>query len=349
MKIFKLFLIVSLVIVSCKTVKYPDLSDGLYADIQTNKGDILVKLHADIVPMTVANFVSLAEGNNPKMIDSMKGKPFYDGVKFHRVIKDFMVQAGQPKGQGRRSVGYSFEDEFPLNETGQLIYKHDSEGVLSMANAGPATNSSQFFITHKATPWLDGKHSVFGKVTYGQNIVDTIAQNDIIEKVDIIRVGKSAKKFDAADVFLQELNNAEERKKERRRKIAAAKEKIRKDMDYYSSSVTSSGLRFLQIEKGTGKKVNPDLPTTVHYHLYDDLGNKIASSLDQKEPFTFTINDPNLPLIAGWKEGAMMMSEGGKARLFIPSYLGYGEVGRLPVIKPNTDLIFEIHVLKVGK
>ncbi len=214
MKIFKLFLIVSLVIVSCKTVKYPDLSDGLYADIQTNKGDILVKLHADIVPMTVANFVSLAEGNNPKMIDSMKGKPFYDGVKFHRVIKDFMVQAGQPKGQGRRSVGYSFDDEFPLNETGQLIYKHDSEGVLSMANAGPATNSSQFFITHKATPWLDGKHSVFGKVTYGQNIVDTIAQNDIIEKVDIIRVGKSAKKFDAADVFLQELNNAEERKKE---------------------------------------------------------------------------------------------------------------------------------------
>ncbi|MFY7672376.1 peptidylprolyl isomerase [Tenacibaculum sp. MEBiC06402] len=347
MKIVKLIIAFSLLIVSCKTVKYPDLAEGLYADIQTNKGDILIKLHSDIVPMTVANFVSLAEGNNPKMVDSMKGKPFYEGVKFHRVIKDFMIQGGQPKGGGR--VGYTFDDEFPLNEKGQLIYKHDSAGVLSMANAGPATNSSQFFITHKATPWLDGKHSVFGKVTYGQNVVDTIVQNDVINKVEIIRVGESAKEFNAPNVFLQELENAEERRKERKRKIAIAKEKIRKEMDYYSSKVTSSGLHFLQLQKGTGKKVNPDLPTTVHYTLYDDLGNKIASSLDQKTPFTFTINDANYPLIAGWKEGASMMYEGEKARLFIPSYLGYGEVGRLPVIKPNTDLIFEIEILKVGK
>lgn len=347
MKIVKLIVAFTVLIVSCKTVKYPDLAEGLYADIQTNKGDILIKLHADIVPMTVANFVSLAEGNNPKLLDSLKGKPFYEGVKFHRVIKDFMIQAGQPKGGGR--LGYSFDDEFPLNEQGQLIYKHDSEGVLSMANAGPATNSSQFFITHKATPWLDGKHSVFGKVTYGQNVVDTILQNDVINKVDIIRVGQSAKEFNAPNVFLQELENAEERKKERKRKIAVAKEKVRKEMDYYSSQVTSSGLHFLQLQKGTGDKVNPDLPTTVHYTLYDDLGNKIASSLDQNKAFTFTINDPNYPLIAGWKEGASMMYEGEKARLFIPSYLGYGEVGRLPVIKPNTDLIFEIEILKVGK
>jgi peptidyl-prolyl cis-trans isomerase A (cyclophilin A) len=347
MKLIKLIVAFSFLIVSCKTVKYPDLAEGLYADIQTNKGDILIKLHSDIVPMTVANFVSLAEGNNPKMVDSMKGKPFYEGVKFHRVIKDFMIQGGQPKGGGR--VGYTFDDEFPLNEKGQLIYKHDSPGVLSMANAGPATNSSQFFITHKATPWLDGKHSVFGKVTYGQNVVDTIAQNDVINKVDILRIGKSAKEFNAPNIFLKELANAEERKKERKRKIAIAKEKVRKEMDYYSSQVTSSGLHFLQLQKGTGEKVNPDLPTTVHYTLYDDLGNKIASSLDQNKTFTFTINDPNYPLIAGWKEGAKMMREGEKARLFIPSYLGYGEVGRLPVIKPNTDLIFEIEILKVGK
>lgn len=336
-------------LVSCKTVKYPDLAEGLYADIQTSKGDILIKLHADIMPMTVANFVSLAEGNNPKMIDSLKGKPFYEGVKFHRVIKNFMIQAGEPKGNSKGSVGYTFEDEFPMNESGQLIYKHDAEGVLSMANAGPSTNSSQFFITHKATPWLDGKHSVFGKVTYGQNIVDTIVQNDMIEKVQILRVGKNAKQFNAPDVFLQELNNVEERKKERQKKIAIAKEKIKKNMDYYSASVTSSGLRFLQLQQGKGAKVNPDLPTKVHYTLFDDLGNKIASSLDQNKAFTFTINDSNYPLIAGWKEGAKMMREGEKARLFIPSYLGYGEVGRLPVIKPNTDLIFEIEILKVGK
>lgn len=349
MKSLKIIVLLAVFIVSCKTVKYPDLAEGLYADIQTNKGDILVKLHADEVPMTVANFVSLAEGTNPKVTDSLKGKPYYDGIKFHRVIKDFMIQGGDPTGTGRGSAGYRFDDEFPLNEKGELIHKHNGPGVLSMANGGPGTNSSQFFITHKETPWLDGKHSVFGKVTRGQNIVDTIVQNDYINKVDIIRVGKNAKNFNASEVFLSELDNAEEREKERKRKIAIAKEEVKKNFDYYSSKVTSSGLRFVKLKEGTGKKVNPDQPTTVHYTLYDDLGNKIASSLDQNEAFTFTINDPKYPLIAGWKEGAKMMREGEKSRLFIPSYLGYGEVGRLPVIKPNTDLIFEIEVLKVGK
>ncbi|WP_442265674.1 peptidylprolyl isomerase [Tenacibaculum sp. ZS6-P6] len=346
------FLIISLVVIifsSCKTVKYPELKDGLYADIQTNKGDILIKLHSEIVPMTVANFVSLAEGNNPKVTDSLKGKPFYDGIKFHRVIKNFMIQGGDPTGTGRGSGGYRFDDEFPLNEKGELIFKHDSAGVLSMANSGPATNSAQFFITHKETPWLDGKHSVFGKVTYGQNIVDTIVQNDFINKVEIIRVGKKAKDFNAPEVFLTELSNSEERKKERERKIKIAKENLKKELDYYSAITTKSGLKILKIKETSGNKVNPDLPTTVHYMLQDDLGNKIASSRDQNQPFTFTINDPNYPLIAGWKEGAKLLKEGEKARLFIPSYLGYGEVGRLPVIKPNTDLIFEIEVLKVGK
>ncbi len=350
MKSFKFLIVIAiLVLSSCKTVKYPELSDGLYADIQTNKGDILIKLHSEIVPMTVANFVSLAEGTNPKVTDSLKGKPYYDGIKFHRVIKDFMVQGGDPTGTGRGNGGYRFDDEFPLNEKGELIYKHNSAGTLSMANSGPSTNSSQFFITHKETPWLDGKHSVFGKVTYGQNIVDTIVKNDYINKVEIIRVGKKAKKFNAAEVFLAELSNADERKKERETKIKIAKENLRKELKYYDAITTKSGLKVVKIKETTGKKVNPDLPTTVHYTLLDDLGNKIASSVDQNQPFTFTINDPNYPLIAGWKEGASMLKEGEKARLFIPSYLGYGEVGRLPVIKPNTDLIFEIEVLKVGK
>ncbi|WP_075341961.1 peptidylprolyl isomerase [Tenacibaculum agarivorans] len=350
MKPIKFILVLVIAVLSsCKTAKYPELTDGLYADIQTNRGDILVKLHSDVMPMTVANFVSLAEGNNPKLNDSLKGKPYYDGIKFHRVIKDFMIQGGDRSGTGRGSTGYRFEDEFPLNDKGELIYKHDSAGVLSMANAGPATNSSQFFITHKETPWLDGKHSIFGKVTYGQNIVDTIVQNDVINKVDIIRVGKTAKNFDAPQIFLTELDNAKAREEERQRKIKTAKENIKKEFKYYDAETTSSGLKVLQLKAGTGKKVNPNLPTTVHYTLLDDLGNKIDSSLDRKQPFTFTINDPNYPLISGWKEGASLLHEGEKARLFIPSYLGYGEVGRLPVIKPNTDLIFEIEVLKVGK
>ncbi|WP_299624365.1 peptidylprolyl isomerase [uncultured Tenacibaculum sp.] len=350
MKSIKFLIALTIIAISsCKTVKYPELAEGLYADIQTNKGDILIKLHSEIVPMTVANFVSLAEGNNPKVTDSLKGRPFYDGIKFHRVIKDFMIQGGDPTGTGRGSGGYRFDDEFPLNENGELIFKHDSAGILSMANSGPATNSAQFFITHKETPWLDGKHSVFGKVTYGQNIVDTIVQNDYINKVEIIRVGKKAKDFNAPEVFLTELSNSEEREKERIRKIKIAKENVKKELDYYSAFTTKSGLKVVKLKETTGKKVNPDLPTTVHYTLLDDLGVKIASSLDQRQPFTFTINDPNYPLIAGWKEGASLLKEGEKARLFIPSYLGYGEVGRLPVIKPNTDLIFEIEVLKVGK
>lgn len=350
MKSIKFLIVLSVILLSsCKTVKYPELTDGLYADIQTNKGDILIKLHSEIVPMTVANFVSLAEGNNPKLLDSLQGKPYYDGVKFHRVIKNFMIQGGQPKGNQRMDTGYKFEDEFPLNEKGELIYKHDSAGILSMANAGPATNSTQFFITHKDTPWLDGKHSVFGKVTYGQNIVDTIVQNDYINKVEIIRVGKKARKFNAPEVFLTELSNSEAREKERKEKIKIAKENIKRELRYYDAFTTKSGLKVVKLKETSGAKVNPDLPTTVHYTLQDDLGNKIASSIDQNQPFTFTINDLNYPLIAGWKEGAALLKEGEKARLFIPSYLGYGEVGRLPVIKPNTDLIFEIEVLKVGK
>ena len=149
MKFYKVLIVVLVLFSACKSVKYPDLENGLYADIQTNRGDILIKLHEQEVPMTVANFVSLAEGDNPKMTDSLKGKPYYNSTKFHRVIKDFMVQGGDITGTGSGNAGYRFGDEFPMNENGELIYKHDSPGVLSMANSGKATNSSQFFITHK--------------------------------------------------------------------------------------------------------------------------------------------------------------------------------------------------------
>ncbi len=350
MKSIKLVVyLLAIIVSSCKSVKYPELTDGLYADIQTNKGDILIKLYSDAVPMTVANFVSLVQGNNPEVTDSLRGKPYYDGLKFHRVIKDFMIQGGDPTGTGNGDAGYLFDDEFPLNGKGKLIYKHDAAGILSMANSGPATNSSQFFITHKETPWLDGKHSVFGKVIYGQNIVDTIVQNDYINKVGIIRIGKVAKKFNAPEIFLNELANSDTRKEERKRKIKIFKENIKKELGYYKSKTTDSGLKILRLQEGKGKKVTPDFPTTAHYTLFDDLGNKIASSIDQKQPFTFVVNNSKLPLIAGWKEGVLMLREGEKARFFIPSYLGYGEVGRLPLIKPNTNLIFEIEVLKVGK
>jgi len=168
--------------------------DGLYARMNTNKGEILLQLEHEKTPLTVANFVGLAEGQieNTAKPD---GEPYYDGIIFHRVINDFMIQAGDPTATGGGGPGYKFKDEFHKD------LKHNSDGILSMANAGPKTNGSQFFITHKATPWLDGKHSVFGRVKEGQEVVNAIEQGDTILSVRILRVGKDAKNFDAPAVF----------------------------------------------------------------------------------------------------------------------------------------------------
>ena len=193
-KMKKLFggLLIMIVTFACAAKdQYPE---GLYAKINTTKGTILIKLEMEKTPMTVANFVGLAEGkikNNKKP----NGTPFYDGIKFHRVIANFMIQCGDPTGTGAGEIGYAFKDEFDAS------LKHDRAGTLSMANKGPATNSSQFFITHKDTPWLDGKHTVFGYVIEGLSTIDLIAQGDEITTVEIIRSGKAANKFDAPSVF----------------------------------------------------------------------------------------------------------------------------------------------------
>jgi peptidyl-prolyl cis-trans isomerase A (cyclophilin A) len=188
--------------------KEPKMEDGIYAEFTTTKGVIIIKLEHEKVPMTVANFVGLAEGNFT--VDSIVyDKPFYDGLLFHRVIADFMVQGGDPDGNGSGGPKHRFADEFDAS------LKHSGPGVLSMANSGPATNGSQFFITHKATPWLDGKHSVFGYVVSGQDVVNAIATGDTMNTVTILRVGKVAKKWDASAVFAQViLDQTPERQKE---------------------------------------------------------------------------------------------------------------------------------------
>ena len=195
MKQFIYLLLVSLFFISCKEDQYRDLGDGIYADIKTSKGNIIVVLEYEKTPITVANFIALAQGKNPFVSQEYKEKPFYDGLKFHRVINDFMIQGGDPLGDGTGSPGYKFKDEFNPS------LKHNKAGVLSMANAGEGTNGSQFYITHKETPWLDFKHTVFGEVVQGMEVVNLIEMGDLIENVTILVRGSKAKKFDAIKTF----------------------------------------------------------------------------------------------------------------------------------------------------
>lgn len=338
-------LVFAVLFTACKAAKYPALEDGLYADVQTNKGDILLKLHAKDVPLTVANFVALAEGSHPKMADSLKGKKFYDGIKFHRVIANFMIQSGDPLGTGAGNAGYRFADEFPTDSIGGLIYKHDGAGVLSMANSGPKTNSSQFFITHKETPWLDRKHSVFGKVEIGQNVVDSIAKNDVINTIDIIRVGSFAKNFNASEVFETELANVEIKEKAYQEKLAKLKEAFLKEKGKDKAVTTASGLGVLELKKGNGKKFNSAVPASMHYTVSLADG-KLIQSTDGKDPFTFTLDKQ--PMIGGVTEALKDMRVGDKKRLFIPYYLGYGEkvYGPFPA---KSDIVFDLELVKVGK
>ena len=180
------------------------MQDGIYAKFNTSKGEILVKLTHDKTPGTVGNFVALAEGKQKNSVKA-EGEAYYDGLKFHRVIPDFMIQGGCPQGTGTGDAGYKFDDEFHPELT------HDAPGVLSMANAGPGTNGSQFFITHIATPWLDNKHTVFGRVEAGQDIVDAIAQDDALESLEIVRVGSEAEAWDGAEAFDKFKNSGSER------------------------------------------------------------------------------------------------------------------------------------------
>lgn len=309
------------------------MNDGLYAKFHTSKGEILVELEHEKTPGTVGNFVGLAEG---KLENDAKpqGNPYYDGLIFHRVIPDFMVQGGDPKGTGVGGPGYQFEDEIHPD------LKHDRPGILSMANAGPGTNGSQFFITHVATPWLDGKHTVFGHVVEGQDVVDAIKQGDKIEKLEIIREGEAAKNFNAVETFRQ-FNGA---KAERE---AAAKKQQEELMGELAQGFekTSSGLRYKMVSEGNGKKAEKGKTVSVHYKGMLADGTVFDSSYKRKQPIEFPLGKGHV--IEGWDEGIQMLKEGDKARFVIPSHLGYGSRGAGGVIPPNATLVFDVELMKV--
>jgi len=334
------------------------LGDGMYAEIETNKGKIVLQLEYKKTPLTVANFVTLAEGKNEMVtVESKKGKPFYDGLKFHRVIQNFMIQTGDPNGDGSGGPGYKFADEI-------TALKHDKAGILSMANAGKGTNGSQFFITHGPTPHLDGLHTVFGHVVQGQDVVNAIVQDDVMISVKIVRIGKDAKDFNAPKVFKDYYEKAAQEQK----KAAEAAEKVKADKVKYFADIktkatkTPSGLQYYVVKKGSGKKPAAGSTVNLDYSgylengfLFDssvaqvakDMGNYIPQkdAAGAYKPIPFQVGTKT-GMIAGFIEGIEQMSLGDKIVVFIPSELGYGERGAgRGMIPANANLVFELEMM----
>lgn len=309
------------------------MENGIYAKFNTSKGSILVKLTHDLTPGTVGNFVALAEGNMENKVKP-QGVKYYDGLSFHRVIPDFMIQGGCPKGTGTGDPGYKFDDEFHPS------LKHDRPGVLSMANAGPGTNGSQFFITHVPTSWLDNKHTVFGHVIEGQEVVDAVAQGDQLETLEIIRVGEEAQNWNAIEAFIG-LRGA------RMIREAALKAEAEAKMEQLAAGFekTESGLRYQFIQRGSGKKAENGKTVAVHYEGSLENGKVFDSSYPRKKPIEFRLGQGQV--IEGWDEGIALLQVGDKARFVIPSDLAYGPSGAGGVIPPHATLIFDVELMDV--
>jgi len=362
-RIFLSLLIMSSLAVACND-KYPDLPEGIYAEFVTNQGTFVAKLYNKATPLTAANFVSLAEGNNPLVDSAYGGKPYYNGLTFHRVIADFMIQGGDPNGDGTGNPGYRFPDEIVDS------LKHDRKGILSMANSGPETNGSQFFITLKETPWLDGKHTVFGEIVVGQDIVDSIGLTPtekpgdrpvkpvIMEEVNIIRKGKAS----VAD-FASELERIEAEREEKRKKL----ERMAIDQAVMFSSLRSkaeeyeSGLRIFFNQRGDGAKPGDSDMLLINYAGFFNNGQlfttnkmEVAERYEMVDPnlvarggyspMKTSIDEPRL--IKGFREALGELKVGDRVTVFIPSDLAYGKQGNRG-IPPDTDLIFEMELVDI--
>ncbi|ALJ06855.1 peptidylprolyl isomerase [Pseudalgibacter alginicilyticus] len=365
-----LLLITLLTFSSCK-IQYPDLEEGIYAEIITTKGTMVAKLAYDKAPITVANFVSLAEGTNTLVENSFKNKKFYNGLLFHRVIDGFMIQGGDPVGDGTGDPGYKFNNEFHTD------LKHDKPGVLSMANSGPNSNGSQFFITEVAKPFLDNNYNVFGELVIGLDIQDTISnvktsENDkpiedvVIKQLNIIRKGNEAKSFDAPEIFINHFAEIDRIEKEKEAKAKAIKDaNISKFKNQKEQATTlPSGLQYIVTKKGAGKKLPKMAKVLIHYAMYFDDGlfmatNKLEIAEAQNQvsersiknneyqPFAASIG-PDAKMITGFKEGLQQLSIGDQATLFVPYHLAYGESGGNG-FPPKTNLIFEVEIIELVK
>lgn len=366
-KLTFLFLFLTLALASCQE-KYPELKDGIYAEFITNKGTFIAKLKNETAPLTVSNFVALAEGTNG-MVDSLyKGKHFYDGLTFHRVIKDFMIQGGDPKGNGSGNPGYTFPDE-PVDSI-----RFTKKGLLAMANSGPDTNGSQFFITLKETPWLDGRHTIFGEIVKGQEVVDSIGNLETekpgdkpketvtIEKVNIINKGNVKVPY-----FTEEMAKLEKEKKEKEERINKVAEKQAEELNALRAKADSlpSGLKIYFNEKGDGPQPKEGDKILMNYagyladgHMFDsnilenaekfEMVDEMRKAAQQYVPVP-TDYSTEAKLIPGFREGLLNMKVGDKATIFIPAHLAYGKRGIPGVIPPDSELIFNLEIVEIAQ
>lgn len=362
-KLSLLLLLITFSFSSCED-KYPELKDGVYAEFVTNYGTFVAELYNDQTPLTVANFVGLAEGTNTMVDSTYQGKKYYNGLSFHRIMKDFMIQGGDPNGDGTGNPGYRFPDEFVDS------LQHNRKGILSMANSGPGTNGSQFFITLKETPWLNNKHSVFGEIVVGMEVVDSLGlvptekpgdkplSPVIMEEVNIIIKGNQS-----IISFVEVMENKEKERlalQERVQRVA-----IDKGVEFVNLSETAeelpSGLKILFTEKAGGEKPAEGSKILMNYAGYLSNGQMFDTNiLETAEQFeavdeakkgagkyapTLSIYSTEAPLVPGFREGLLKMSMGDKAILFIPSHLGWGERGYPPKIPGNQDVVFELELV----
>ena len=308
--------------------------EGMFAVMETDKGFIVLRLFYEQTPLTVCNFAGLAEGT----LDAASGKPFYDGLTFHRVEKNFMIQGGDPRGNGTGGPGYRFPDEIVPE------LKHDGPGVLSMANAGPGTNGSQFFITHVATPWLDGRHTVFGRVVYGMDAVNRIAAGDKILSVKIERQGDAAKAFACAqadfDRYLARAVEEESAKKEKERQAiyASILEK------WPAAEQDENGIFVTVTNEGSGELAKNGQTMRVKYRG-SLLDGRVFDDSDMHKPLEFNVGSSRL--IPGFYAQAVSMKKGEKRTAIIPPELGYGSTGIPGVIPANAFLVFDLEILDI--
>lgn len=332
-----------------------ELPDGLYAELETTQGKIVLRLEHEKAPMTVANFVGLAEGT--RQSNKPEGAKFYDGLIFHRVIPGFMIQGGDPDGTGTGGPGYRFQDEFHPS------LRHDAAGILSMANAGPGTNGSQFFITLGPTPHLDNRHSVFGRVVEGQSVVEAIGnsprrpndrpeEDQVIKSVTIRRVGEEAKAFRGDQAHFDELQSSlagraaaaeKARAEEEAVQIETVIAELKAEHPGKELITTPSGLRYLLVKEGSGEKPARGTMISAHYTGKLVNGRVFDSSVSRGQPLRFPVGTGRV--IAGWDEALGDMRKGEQRVLIIPPGLAYGERGAGGVIPPNATLIFEVELV----